>query len=95
MADNRIRVEVCYAQANEPLNVALEVAAGTSLRQAIQQSGLLPRHPEIDLAINAVGIFGRVRGLDELVSDGDRVEIYRPLSIDPKEARRRAARKRV
>lgn len=91
MADSRIRVEVCYALAHEPLNVELEMDAGASVRQAIEQSGLLQRCPEIDLAINAVGIFGRVRKLDELVGAGDRVEIYRPLSMDPKEARRRRA----
>ena len=55
------------------------------------RSGLLARCPEIDLAVNGVGVFGRQRQLDEAVTAGDRVEIYRPLPQDPKALRRRRA----
>jgi uncharacterized protein len=87
----RIAVEVAVAGA-PPLVVALEVPAGATLREAIALSGVLQRCPELDLARCGVGVFGRARGLDEPVSPGDRVEIYRPLPQDPKERRRRAAR---
>jgi len=87
-----IAIEVAYAGPGEPLVVALDVEPGTTLRGAIERSGLLHRFPEIDLARAGAGVFGRARGLDELVAPGDRVEIYRPLPVDPKEVRRRRAR---
>jgi putative ubiquitin-RnfH superfamily antitoxin RatB of RatAB toxin-antitoxin module len=86
-------VEVAFAGAGTPVVVALSVAPGTTLRQAIARSGLLQRCPAIDLARCGVGVFGRARGLDEPLTAGDRVEIYRPLPQDPKERRRRAARR--
>ena len=90
----RLAVEVAYVRANQPVVVALEVEPGTTLRQAIARSGLLARCPEIDLKVNGVGVFGRVRDLDEAVVAGDRIEIYRPLPVDPKDVRRRRAAKR-
>ena len=66
----------------------LEVGARTTVRQAIKRSGILSRFPEIELAHGRVGIFGRPVRLDALLNDGDRVEIYRALIADPKEARR-------
>jgi uncharacterized protein len=88
----RLAVEVAYARAPSPLVIALEVPAGATLREAIAHSGLLEQCPEIDLARCGVAVFGRVRGLDEPVSAGDRVEVCRPLPQDPKERRRRVAR---
>lgn len=87
-----IAVEVAYAGPGEPLVVALEVASRTTLRGAIERSGLLERCPEIDLAKMGTGVFGRARGLDEPVAAGERIEIYRALPVDPKEVRRRRAR---
>ncbi len=84
----QINVEVIYALPEQVHRVALKVTAGTTLMRAIQESGLLQRCPEIDLTMNKVGIFGRLRDLDALLKEGDRVEIYRPLRADPKEARR-------
>lgn len=89
----RLAVEVAYARAPAPVVIALQVPEGATLREAIERSGLLRQCPEIDLARCGVGVFGRSRGLDERVADGDRVEIYRPLPLDPRERRRRAARK--
>ena len=86
-----IQIEVAYA-GPEPVVVALTVAPGTTLREAIAQSGLPRRYAELDLARCGVGVFGQARGLDEPVAAGDRVEVYRPLPQDPKERRRRAAR---
>jgi len=59
------------------------------VREAIECSGLLPQFPEIDLSTQAVGIFGRIVKLDGPVSDGDRVEIYRPITADPETVERR------
>jgi len=84
-----IAVEVCYAP---PLPgalslIAVEVEAGATVADAIRTSGVLARHPEIDLASNKVGIFGKLTSLDGAVSAQDRIEIYRPLTADPKVAR--------
>ena len=87
----RLAVEVAVARAAAPLLVAVELPAGATVRDAIERSGLLARCPEVDLARCGVGVFGRSRGLDEPVADGDRVEIYRPLPQDPKELRRKRA----
>ena len=90
----RLAVELAYARSPEPLVLRFEVEQGATLREAIERSGVLEQCPGIDLAVNGVGVFGRARGLDEPVSPGDRIEIYRPLRQDPKELRRRRAGRR-
>jgi len=90
----RLAVELAYARSPEPLVLRFEVEQGATLREAIECSGVLEQCPGIDLAVNGVGVFGRARGLDEPVSAGDRIEIYRPLPQDPKELRRRRAGRR-
>lgn len=85
-----MRVEVVYAaSAGEQSMVAVELAAGATVENAVRASGLLLRYPEINLTQNAVGIFGECVTLDHVVEDGDRVEIYRSLVADLKEVRRR------
>lgn len=85
-----MRVDVVYAaSAGEQSVVAVELPAGATAENAIRASGLLMRYPEISLTQNAMGIFGERVALDRVVEDGDRVEMYRPLVADPKEARRR------
>jgi putative ubiquitin-RnfH superfamily antitoxin RatB of RatAB toxin-antitoxin module len=84
-----LRVEVAYVGEAGGGRWVLEVPPGTTVRGAIERARVLERHPEIDLARQAVGIFGVRCGLDDLLGDGARVEIYRPLLRDPKEARRR------
>lgn len=86
-----LSIEVAYARADAQEIIALRVAPGTTLREAIERSGVLARFPEIDLARQAVGVFGTLRRLDDGVAEGDRVEIYRNLPADPKERRRRQA----
>jgi uncharacterized protein len=86
-----LTVEVVYALAGAQDAVTLQLAPGATLRDAVLRSGLLERHPEIDLAAHKLGIFGTPAGPDRSLCDGDRVEIYRPLVMDPKEARRRRA----
>ncbi len=71
--------------------VALQVTAGTTVLDAIRASGVLERFPALDVSTAAVGIWGRASSLTVLLRPGDRVEIYRPLAIDPKEARRKRA----
>lgn len=90
---NKIRIEVAYASQQEQKLISLSVPAGTTIAAAIEQSGIVDLFPEIDMTKNKVGVFSQMRSLDELVNDGDRIEIYRPLIIDPKEARRAKAKK--
>jgi putative ubiquitin-RnfH superfamily antitoxin RatB of RatAB toxin-antitoxin module len=86
------RVAVCYALPDASFLVQLEVDAGTTIAEAIAASGVLARFPEIDLARNKLGLFGKLKPADTVLRDGDRVEIYRPLQADPMESRRRRAR---
>ncbi len=89
-----IRVQVAYARADQQLVLTVDVPMDASVERAIRDSGILARFPEIDLERHAVGIFGARVALDDVVQAGDRIEIYRPLQVDPKEARRRRAARR-
>jgi putative ubiquitin-RnfH superfamily antitoxin RatB of RatAB toxin-antitoxin module len=93
-AMSKMRVEVAYALPECQEIIALEVEAGSTVRQAIEQSGILRRFPEIDLTRQKVGVFSKRRDLNDILEPGDRVEIYRPLTIDPKDLRRVRARKK-
>ena len=88
-----IRVEVCYAKPEVQAMVALTVPAGTTALAAAQQSGLMGRYPEIDPAKQLLGIRGKRVESGRVLEEGDRVEILRPLTADPKETRRRLAAK--
>ena len=85
-----LKVEVAYALPDRQVVVSLTVPAGATLREAIARSGILQACPGIDLDAQRVGVFGKLRGLDEPVAAGDRVEIYR-AAVDPKELRRKRA----
>ena len=90
-----MKVEVVYALPAAVDAVSVTVPTGATLRDAVLASGVLERHPEIMLEKQAFGIFGKRAPLEARLSPGDRVEVYRALAMDPKEARRqRAARKR-
>ncbi|MCB1956970.1 MAG: RnfH family protein [Rhodocyclaceae bacterium] len=87
-----IEVEVVYAQKARQEVVRLRLVEGATVKQAIDASGLLQRHPEIEVGKgNKVGIFAKLTKLDATLHDKDRVEIYRPLIADPKEVRRKRA----
>ncbi len=86
-----INIEVVYALPAEQILLRKSVPAGTTVADAIQASGVLVKHPEIDLATNKLGIFGKLTRADAVVRDKDRIEIYRPLIADPKEVRRKRA----
>lgn len=84
-------VEVAYARPDEQVIIPIEIEAGATLEQAIRRSGILARFPEIDLAVNKVGVFGKLGKLDTVLRTGDRVEVYRALIADPKEIRKQRA----
>ncbi len=87
-----ITVELIYIEPGSQNSLTLELPTGSDINQAINRSGLLRRFPEIDLAVNKVGIFSKIQELDTVLQQGDRIEIYRPLQADPKEARQQRAR---
>ena len=91
----RIRVEVAYALRDRQLLLQVTLARGATARQAVERSRIRQLYPEIDLARNTLGVFGRIASPDVRLRDGDRVEIYRPLSADPKQVRRDRARHSV
>jgi putative ubiquitin-RnfH superfamily antitoxin RatB of RatAB toxin-antitoxin module len=84
----KILVEVVYALPAEQIVVPLNLVLGATVREAIELSGLPTKYPEIALLTAGVGIFGKAARPDTRLRDRDRVEIYRPLAADPKEARR-------
>lgn len=86
-----INVEVCYALADKQALVSVKLPQGAKLQQALEASGLLVKHPEIDLKKNKFGVFAKLSKLDSILRDRDRVEIYRPLIADPKEVRKQRA----
>ena len=88
-----IPIEVAYASANQSWLIPFEVEEGTTVQQAIASSGILEQCLDINLQTNKVGLFSKIIELDVLVREGDRIEIYRPLILDPKEARRLRAEK--
>jgi len=88
-----IAVEVVYATPDAQTVRTVRVPADATVARAIAASGLPAQFPEIDLTRHAVGIFGSRVRLTDRVADGDRVEIYRPLLADPKEMRRKRARR--
>ncbi len=87
----KIRIEIAYARLDTQIIVPLEVSPGTAVEEAIRHSGVLESFPEIDLAANKVGVFGKLVKLDTPLRAGDRIEIYRALIADPKEVRRKRA----
>ena len=87
-----ISVTVAAAMPGLQEVVEVELAAGATIADALQRSGLQARFPEIDFSRARVGIWSRPCARDTVLRDGDRVEIYRDLRADPKEMRRKRAR---
>jgi len=88
---NTITVEVAYALPDEQVILSLELAEECIVEDAISRSGILDDYPQIDLATDKVGIFGKMCKLTASLRDKDRIEIYRKLIADPKESRRQKA----
>ena len=98
--EQTITVEVAYALPTKQKIIALQVAPGTTAQQAVEQSGIDREFPEINITTAKMGIFGQALGTkglkkaaEHVLQPGDRVEIYRPLTSDPKEVRRKRAAK--
>lgn len=92
MPVERIAIEVACALPDRQSVLALEVAEGCTAQQALDASGIFALYPELDPAACAVGIFGHEVARDRRLRAGDRVEVLRPLTEDPRERRRRLAR---
>jgi len=86
-----ISVEVVYALPEKQYQRVVTLEEGSTVEQAIVASGLLELRRDIDLSRNKVGVFSRPVKLGDMLQEGDRVEIYRPLIADPKELRRQRA----
>jgi hypothetical protein len=86
-----LEVEVVYALPGREDAVALRLPEGATLLDAVRAAGVLGRHPELKAL--KLGVFGEVKKPESPARHGDRIEIYRPLAVDPKEARRKRARR--
>jgi putative ubiquitin-RnfH superfamily antitoxin RatB of RatAB toxin-antitoxin module len=86
-----MNVEVVYALPEKTELVRLSMPEGSTVLQAVEASGLLLKHPEIDVKKNKFGIYAKLAKADAVLRDRDRVEIYRPLIADPKEVRKQRA----
>ena len=91
---DEILVEVAYALPEEQVIISIEVPKKINIKQAIEKSGIQKKFPSINLSKNKVGIFGKKTTLEQPLNDKDRIEIYRPLILDPKEMRRKRAAKK-
>jgi uncharacterized protein len=92
VAPEVIAIEVVCAEAERQTVIALEVEEGCTAGDAIRRSGIFTRHPGIDPNVCGIGIFGHEVPGDRILRTGDRVEVLRPLTDDPRERRRRLAR---
>ncbi|WP_285422977.1 RnfH family protein [Pseudomonas sp. efr-133-TYG-103a] len=95
MAADMISVEVVYAAVDRQVLLKLDVPTGTTVRAAVEASGVARHFPELERADCPLGIFGKVVSdpAQRMLEPGDRIEIYRPLLADPKEVRRLRAEK--
>ncbi|CAK0760680.1 Protein RnfH [Gammaproteobacteria bacterium] len=84
-----MKVGIVYANPRHQFWMTLELPEGTRVQEAIERSGVLNQFPEIDLQRQKIGIFSKLTTLDALLEEGDRVEIYRSLTADPKKVKRR------
>lgn len=91
MVEKTIQVEVAAGMPDKQVVISLVVPEGTTLIDAVKRSGLAEHLPELEIDPQRLGIFGRRRRSDSELRDGDRVEVYRPLTADPKEVRRQLA----
>lgn len=89
-----INVEVVYAKPEKQTLLTVSLSENRTVAEAIVQSGILAQFSELKLEALNVGIFSTPCALDRIVKNGDRIEIYRPLQHDPKDARRQRATKK-
>jgi hypothetical protein len=91
MMNKSIPIEIAYALPTQQMILKLQVVEGTTAEQGVIASGIMQKFPEIDLAQNKLGIFGKLIKPDTVLREKDRVEIYRSLIADPKEVRKQRA----
>jgi len=84
-----MNIGVCYAEAERQLWVRLEVPDESTIQEAIELSGVLKQYPQIDLTTQKVGVYGKLAKLDAPIREGDRIEIYRKITVDPQQVQRR------
>jgi len=85
-----MKVSIVYATPSRQFWMLLDLPEGSQVRDLIDRSGVLNRFPEIDLERQKIGIFSKLTTLDAVLEDGDRVEIYRPITADPKLLKQKA-----
>ena len=84
-----MQIGIAYAEAHQQVWLRIDIEEGSTILDAIEKSGILDKFPHIDLDRQKVGIFGKVSTLDNQVSEGDRIEIYRAITADPAKVPRR------
>ena len=92
---SQIHVEVVLAMPERQEIIPLDPDSGSTVADAIEQSAIVEKFPGFELDPGMVGIFSGKVAMDQVLREGDRVEIYRPLIADPKEVRRQRARKQA
>jgi len=92
VADKRLRIRVVCAEAGRQTVLSLDVEDGCTAGEALQRSGILEIHPDVNANACGIGIFGQEVTHDYRLQDGDRLELLRPLQEDPRERRRRLAK---
>jgi len=97
MSDPMIQVEVAYALPEKQMIIPLTVKKGTSMYDAVVQSGISSKFEGLDVDSVPMGVFGKAerKPKERLLEDGERVELYRPLIADPKEVRKKRAAKKA
>ena len=85
-----MKVGIAYALPHRQSWFDIDVPEGTTIQQAIERSGILKQYPDINLETQKVGIYGKLSKLDAVLTEGDRIEIYRPITCDPKTVPRKA-----
>ena len=88
MSGHRIKIELVYATAERQVLIELNIEEGSSVEEAISESAICSMFPDHDLDKASVGVWGRPVDRSHTLCAGDRIEIYRPLQIDPRESRR-------
>jgi putative ubiquitin-RnfH superfamily antitoxin RatB of RatAB toxin-antitoxin module len=94
-SQSQVRVEVVLAMPERQEIIPLDLDSGSTVEDAIEQSAIVEKFPGFELDPGKVGVFGGKVPMDQVLRDGDRVEIYRPLIVDPKEVRRQRALKQA
>ena len=85
-----MKIGIAYALPQRQVWFDVNLADGATVKEAIERSGILKQFPDINLEQQKIGIFGKLTKLDAVLADGDRVEIYRPITCDPKTVPRKA-----